>query len=168
MLITVDSQTATRLLRIYGLNPPVQDERFAVNGDAGISATIDGILDSENTRSIRLKIAGRRIARVCPVSLYEAESLINEFHAENLLPPNVKADRTLVQLITSCSKLFVEAGIDEFHLVFYLTPQGYRSHAVYMLRPRRIVAKRPAARTPEPAPLPWRRETRPARRRRRS
>lgn len=167
MLITVDSQTATRLLRIYGVNPPVPDERFAVNGDAGISATIDGILDAENTRSIRLKIAGHRVTRVCPVTQYEAESLVNEFHDANVLPPNLKADRTLAQLILSCSKLFIEAGIDEFHLVFYLTPQGYRSHAVYMLRPRRIVAKRPAPRTPDPAPLPWRRESRSTRRRRR-
>lgn len=165
MLITVDNQTASRLLRIYGINPPVPDERFGVNGDTGLSVTIDGVLDAEkNSRLIRLKIGGRRAARVCPVTPYEAEGLVNEFHAEHLLPDSA-SDRTLVQLITSCSKLFAEAGIDEFHLVLYLTPQGYRSHAVYMLRPRRIIARhRP--RIHEPAPLPWRRETRSARRRR--
>jgi hypothetical protein len=164
MLITVDSQTATRLLRIYGINPPVTDERFELNGEAGTSVTIDGVLDHDNHPSIRLKIAGRRATRDCPVSAFEAESLVNEFHAEQLLPDS-KADRTLVQLITSCSKLFVEAGINEFHLVLYLTPQGYRSHAVYMLRPRRIVARR-APKIQEPSPLPWRRETGSARRRR--
>ncbi len=164
MLITVDSQTATRLLRIYGVNPPVPDERFGLNGDAGTSVTIDGLLDAENSRIIRLKIGGRRASRVCPVAPNEAESLVNEFHAEQLLPDS-RSDRTLIQLITSCSKLFAEAGINEFHLVLYLTPQGYRSHAVYMLRPRRIIARRPP-KTHEPSPLPWRRETRSARRRR--
>jgi hypothetical protein len=163
MLITVDSQTATRLLRIYGVNPPVPDERFGSN-DAGTSVTIDGVLDAENSRAIRLKIGGRRASRVCPVTMSEAESLVNEFQAQGLLPDS-KSDRTLVQLVTSCSKLFVESGINEFHLVLYLTPQGYRSHAVYMLRPRRIIARRPP-KVHEPAPLPWRRETRSARRRR--
>jgi hypothetical protein len=146
MLITVDSQTATRLLRIYGVNPPVPDERFELNADVGLSVTIDGIFDAENSRILRLKIGGRRLSRVCPVTTHDAESLVNEFHAENLLPPDIRADRTLVQLLTSCSRLFVESGIDEFHLVLYITPQGYRSHAVYMLRPRRIFARRQPAR----------------------
>jgi hypothetical protein len=164
MLITVDSQTATRLLRIYGVNPPVPDERFAPNGDAGTPVTIDGVVDADDRRLIRLKIGGRRLLRPCPVTQFEAEALVNEFHAEALLQDR-QSDRTLIQLVTSCSKLFVEAGINEFHLVLYLTPQGYRSHAVYMLRPRRIIARRPP-KAPEPAPLPWRRETRSARRRR--
>jgi hypothetical protein len=145
MLITVDSQTATRLLRIYGVNPPVPDERLEHAGDAGSSVTIDGLIDRDNGRMIRLKIGGHRLSRPCPVAPHEAESLIDEFRSEDLLPDS-HADRTLVQLITSCSKLFVEAGIDEFHLVLYLTNNGYRSHAVYMLRPRRVFARQPARR----------------------
>jgi hypothetical protein len=145
MLITVDSQTATRLLRIYGVNPPVPDERFQHNGDAGTSVTIDGIIDGENGRTIRLKSGGYRSSRLCQVTPYEAESLVNEFHEKGLLP-EPHAARALVPVITSCSRLFLEAGIDEFHLVLYLTEHGYRSHAVYMLRPRHIFAKHQPAR----------------------
>jgi hypothetical protein len=145
MLITVDSQTATRLLRIYGVNPPIPDERLEHNANAGTSVTIDGLLDGENGRVMRVKIGGRRLSRPCPVGLDEAENLVNEFRTEQLLPDS-HADRALIQLITSCSKLFVEAGIDEFHLVLYLNGHGYRSHAVYMLRPRRVFARQPARR----------------------
>jgi hypothetical protein len=168
MLITVDSQTATRLLRIYGINPPVMDERFGLDADAGISVTIDGVVDQERGPSIRLKIAGRRSLRACPVTEYEAERLVAEFHSEDLLAPDPKADRTLVHLVTKCSKLYAEAGVNELHLVLYITPLGYRTHAVYMLRTRNIVAKRPfGAKTPE-GQFQWRRPARSVRGRKRS
>lgn len=169
MLITVDSQTATRLLRIYGINPPVTDERFGQDSEPGISITIDGVVDPERGPSIRLKINGRRLLRACPVSEYEAERLVAEFHDENLLDPDPKADRTLVHLLTKCSKLYMEAGINELHLVLYITPLGYRTHAVYMLRTRNIVAKRPfTAKGTDASQFPWRRPARSVRGRKRS
>jgi hypothetical protein len=141
MLITVDSQTATRLLRIYGIHPPVTDEQFGHDGSVGTSITIDGVSDAEIGPNIRLKIAGRRKLRPCPFAADEAERLVAEFHDENVLPADPKADRTLVHLLTKCCKLYTESGISELHLVLYLTPAGYRTHAVYMLRTRTI-AKR--------------------------
>jgi hypothetical protein len=144
MLITVDSQTATRLLRIYGINPPVTDERFAAHHelDTGIPVTIDGVADPEFGPSIRLKISGRRSSRMCPVNEFEAQTLVAEFHAEQLLPVDPKTDRTLVHLLTKCSRLYTDSGISELHLVLYLTPQGYRTHAVYMLRTRTVSIKK--------------------------
>lgn len=141
MLITVDSQTAIRLLRIYGIHPPVTDEHFGHDGNVGTSITIDGVSDADTGPSIRLKIDGRRKSRACPFEADEAERLVAEFHEENALPPDPKADRTLVHLLTKCCKLYTESGINELHLVLYLTPGGYRTHAVYMLRTRTI-AKR--------------------------
>lgn len=144
MLITVDSQTATRLLRIYGINPPVTDERFLAHHDAqaGIPATIDGVADPEYGQSIRLKISGKRSSRMCPVTEFEAQTLVAEFHADNLLPVDPKMDRTLAHLLTKCSKLYQDSGLGELHLVLYLTPQGYRTHAVYMLRTRNLAVRR--------------------------
>ena len=144
MLITVDNQTATRLLRIYGINPPVADERFLAHHDVdtGIPVTIDGVPDPEYGPSIRLKISGRRSARMCPVTEFEAETLVAEFHTEPLLPADPKLDRTLVHLLVKCSKLYQDSGISELHLVLYVTPQGYRTHAVYMLRARNLAIRR--------------------------
>lgn len=144
MLITVDNQTATRLLRIYGINPPVADEHLLTHHDAeaGIPITIDGVADAELGPAVRLKIGGRRSARMCPLAEVDAESLVAEFHNENVLAADPKADRTLVQLLMKCSKLYQDSGISEFHLVLYLTPQGYRTHAVYMLRTRNVSVRR--------------------------
>lgn len=170
MLITVDSQTATRLLRIYGINPPVTDERFLARpdrGESGIPATIDGVVDPEFGPSIRLKSSGKRSARTVPVTEFEAETLVAEFHAENL-SVDPKADRTLVHLLMKCSKLYQDSGISELHLVLYLTPQGYRTHAVYMLRMRNVAIRRRLV--PEShdagAALAWRRTARPRAQRR--
>jgi hypothetical protein len=143
MLITVDNQTAVRLLRIYGINCPVADERLLAHHDAdtGIPVTIDGVADPQYGPSIRLKIAGRRSMRASPITEMEAQALVDEFHAEQLLADHA-ADRTLVQLLQKCSKLYQDSGISELHLVVYLTPQGYRTHAVYMLRTRNVVIRR--------------------------
>jgi hypothetical protein len=144
MLITVDNQTAVRLLRIYGINPPVADERVTAHhdADAGIPVTIDGISDPEFGASIRLKISGRRSLRMCPLTEFEAETLVAEFHNEHLIPADPKIDRTLIHLLLKCSKLYQDSGISELHLVLYLTPQGYRTHAVYMLRARNLSIRR--------------------------
>jgi hypothetical protein len=144
MLITVDNQTATRLLRIYGINVTVADERLLAQHDAdtGIPVTIDGVADQQYGPTIRLKIAGRRATRACPLHESDAESLVAEFHAEQLLSVDAPADRALVTLLLKCSKLYQDSGISELHLVVYLTPQGYRTHAVYMLRTRNVAIRR--------------------------
>lgn len=164
MLITVDSQTAMRLLRIYGITTPVTDERFAAHHDldAGIPVTLDGVNDPEFGPSIRLKISKQRGMRMCPVSDYEAETLVAEFHAGGTLPPDEKRDRTLAHLVAKCSKLYADSGIGELHLVLYLTPQGYRTHAVYMLRSRNVsVRKRLTPNAHDAgAVFPWRRTAR--------
>jgi hypothetical protein len=163
MLITVDNQTAVRLLRIYGINPPVTDEHLLAHheADAGIPVTIDGISDPEFGPSIRLKISGRRSLRMCPVSEFEAETLVAEFHTEDLLPADPKMDRTLMSLLLKCSKLYQDSGISELHLVLYLTPQGYRTHAVYMLRARNLSIRRrlDSGAHDGGAVFPWRRVT---------
>lgn len=165
MLITVDSQTATRLLRIYGINPPVTDERYLAHhdGETGIPVTIDGVVDPEFGPSIRLKVSGKRSARMVPVTEFEAETLVAEFHAEQLLAVDAKTDRTLVHLLMKCSKLYQDSGISELHLVLYVTPQGYRTHAVYMLRTRNVAIRRRLAPDSHDAGavFAWRRTARP-------
>lgn len=143
MLMAVDNQTALRLLRIYGINPPVMDERLESDHhfDAGIATTIDGITDQQSGPTIRLKIAKQRGSRMCPVEERDAHELIAEFHHSGVLPPDDKRDRALVNLIVKCSQLFVASAMGELHLLFYLTPQGYRTHAMYMMRPRRSPAR---------------------------
>lgn len=144
MLITVDSQSAIRLLRIYGISAPVADERFATHNGArtGIPVTIDGIVDPESGPLMRLKISGKRISRMAPVDEPQAQALVSEFHDEMLLAPEGKNDLTLSHLLVKCSKLYKDSGISELHLLLYLTPQGYRTHAVYMLRTRNIASRR--------------------------
>jgi hypothetical protein len=138
MLMAVDNHTALRLLRIYGINPPVADERLETDHrfDAGIPVTIDGIADVENGPSVRLKIAKHRASRMCPVAERDAYNLIAEFHEVEILAPDEKRDRTLATLIVKCSQLYLASGVGELHLLLYLTPQGYRTHAVYMMRAR--------------------------------
>ena len=136
--MAVDNQTALRLLRIYGINAPVTDRRLESDHgfDAGIAVTIDGISDTGSGRSIRLKIAKHRSLRSCPVAEQDAHNLIAEFHRADVLAPDEKRDRTLATLIVKCSQLFVASGVGELHLLLYLTPQGYRTHAIYMMRTR--------------------------------
>jgi hypothetical protein len=144
MLITVDNQTATRLLRIYGINPPIADERFLPHhqADIGVPVTIDGVMTSGLGPLIRLKIAGQRFARACPLAETDAEALVEEFCAEKLLDLDPKTDRTLVSLLMKCSKLYQDSGISELHLLLYLSPRAYRTHAVYMLRTRSVGLRR--------------------------
>lgn len=152
MLITVDNQTALRLLRIYGINMPVTDERLLAQHDvrSGIPVTIDGVCEPEAGRMVRLKIAGRRSGRACPVSESDAQGLIAEFTADQVLPDEARMQRTLLQLLMKCSKLYQDSGVSELHLVLYLTLAGYRTHAVYMLRTRSVsIRKRLSAAAPE-------------------
>jgi hypothetical protein len=153
MLITVDGQTANRLLRIYGITPPVADDRVAGRQqiDAGIPATIDGVQNSQSGRCIRLKIGGHRIARSVPVTENDAATLLNEFTTEQLLPDEPNGERAIVALLVKCSKLYQESGISELHLVLYITPQGYRTHAVYMLRTRNVAIRRRVSSDARPA-----------------
>ena len=113
MLITVDNQTATRLLRIYGINTPVSDERLPAqrNADAGIPVTIDGVVDAHSGPSMRLKISGRRSSRACPVTEFQAETLVAEFRAENLLPADTKPDRTLSDLTLTAAARIPGGGL---------------------------------------------------------
>jgi len=136
--MAVDNHTALRLLRIYGINAPVPDERLETDHrfDAGIPVTIDGVTDGENGPSIRLKIAKQRATRMCPVADRDAHNLIAEFYDSNILQPDEKRDRTLAGLLVKCSQLFLASGVGELHLLLYLTPQGYRTHAIYMMRAR--------------------------------
>jgi hypothetical protein len=140
MLVAVDNPTALRLLRIYGINPPLSDERFAGDPsyDAGIPVTIDGIFQSR--RTIRLKIGKERASRPCPVSEADAASLVRELQESDALPPERKWDTALIQLIVKSSKLFLDSAMGEFHVVLYLTAHGYRTHAVYMMRTRKTPA----------------------------
>jgi hypothetical protein len=149
MLITVDSQSAVRLLRIYGISAPVTDERFVAHHDAraGIPVTIDGIVDPDIGPSMRVKISGKRASRAVPLDEPQAQALLAEFHAEKLLAPDLKSDLTLAHLLVKCAKLYRDSGVSELHLLLYLTPQGYRTHAVYMLRTRNIAPRRRVAAT---------------------
>ena len=139
MLMAVDNQTALRLLRIYGINAPVTDERLESGHqfDAGVATTIDGIADAQSGPMIRLKIEKQRGSRICPVEELDAYNLIQEFHDTGVLKPDDKRDRIVANLIVKCSQLFVASGMGELHLLFYLTTQGYRTHALYMMRHRR-------------------------------
>jgi hypothetical protein len=137
--MAVDNHTALRLLRIYGINAPATDERLETdhNFDAGIPVTIDGVADADYGPCIRLKIAKHRSSRMCPVAERDAYNLIDEFHDAALLPPgDEKRDRTLATLLVKCSQLYLASGVGEMHLLLYLTPQGYRTHAIYMMRAR--------------------------------
>jgi hypothetical protein len=139
MLVAVDHPTALRLLRIYGINAPVAEERleFDHSFDAGIAVTIDGVSESKQGPNIRLKIGRRREALMAPVTELDAENLVRAFRDEDLLPDG-RWDHPLAQLLVKCSKLYVDNGLGELHLLLYLTPQGYRTHAVYMMRSRKV------------------------------
>lgn len=138
-----DSQSAIRLLRIFGINPPVMLEQSSTQGSGEdvIEATIDGITDAEFGRAIRLKIDKHRSARACPLTDEDAKNLIAEFHKEAILCDNTY-DTTLVQLMLKCSRLYAQSGLAELHLVCYLMPHGYRTHAIYMLRSRFLAPPR--------------------------
>lgn len=139
----IDSQSAIRLLRIFGINPPVMlDHSLAQeSSEEVIQATVDGIGDPELGRAIRLKIDKYRAARACPLTGEDAKTLVAEFHKEAILCDNTH-DTTLVQLVLKCSKLYAQSGLAELHLVCYVTPQGYRTHAIYMLRSRILAPAR--------------------------
>lgn len=130
MFITVDARSAARLLRIYGIAAPKLDDASGPRREPpGVPVTIDGITDAEAGRSIRLKLDGRRAICRAPLSATDAEQLVSDAGG------TVNA-RALEQILLKCSRLYTDVGIAELHLLLYLQPVGYRTHAVYMLRPR--------------------------------
>ncbi len=118
-------------------------ERPLTQGSAedSIPVTIDGIVDSGLGPVIRLKIDKHRAVRMCPVTENDAQTMVSEFHKQHILCDNIH-DTTLAQLVTKSSKLYVQSGLAELHLLLYLTPQGYRTHAIYMLRSRNLAPAR--------------------------
>lgn len=130
MFITVDARSAARLLRIYGISAPKVDDAVAPRREPpGVPVTIDAIADANAGRAIRLKVDGRRAICPAPLSESDAEQLVCE-------AGGVVNARALEQLLLKCSRLYTDVGIAELHLLLYLQPAGYRTHAVYMLRPR--------------------------------
>lgn len=130
MFITVDARSAARLLRIYGIAAPKLDDTAGPRREpAGVPVTIDGIADASSGRAIRLKLDGRRAICPAPLSAADAQQLICE-------AGGTANARALEQILVKCSRMYVDVGIAELHLLLYLQPAGYRTHAVYMLRPR--------------------------------
>ena len=130
MFITVDARSAARLLRIYGIAAPKLDDAPAPRREPpGVPVTIDGIADPTAGRAIRLKVDGRRAVCRAPLSSADAERLVCEAGGTANAP-------ALEQILLKFSRLYTDVGIAELHLLLYLQPGGYRTHAVYMLRPR--------------------------------
>ena len=137
------SQTAARLLRIYGIAAPAGDNSLPppYGASAPIPVTIDGVVEPGCGPCIRLKLGNRRSSHACPLDEFGAEDLVAVFDGAELHDVDSDVHRTLVQLLTKCSKFYCDCGLREFHLLLYLTPQGYRTHAVYMLRPRTVAGR---------------------------
>lgn len=135
MLVAVDRPTALRLLRIYGINPPTQDDRVesAARFDAGIPVTIEAVGEDDGP-AVRLKIDGQRYSYPCPLDESAAGEVIRRLHVEHILPQTGASDAALHSLLVKASKMYLETGIGAVHLILYLRPQGYRMHAVYMTR----------------------------------
>ncbi|HZZ64683.1 MAG TPA: hypothetical protein VFE17_04230 [Candidatus Baltobacteraceae bacterium] len=135
MLVAVDRPTALRLLRIYGINPPMQDDRFEkpARFDAGIPVTIEAVGGSDGP-AVRLKIDGQRFSYPCPLDASAASHAVQHLHEEHVLPQTTASDAALHSLLVKASRMYVETGMGAVHLILYLTPQGYRMHAVYMTR----------------------------------
>ena len=129
MFLTVDAHSAARLLRIYGIAVPKLEDAEGQRASPGVPVTIDGICDAGLGRAIRLKVDGRRALCRAPLSAADAEQLVCETGGS----ANARA---LEELLLKCSRLYMDAGIAELHLLLYLKPGGYQTHAVYMLRPR--------------------------------
>ncbi len=160
----IDAATTARILRSYGINPPVTDKRFARHADldVGISLTIDVTDDSYLGRSVRLRIGRRLSSGPCPMNESEAKTLVEEFRLAHLLPDVFKEDRTLVHLLVKCSQLYVESGLTRLHLACHLTPRGYRVNEAHMLSERALTAPlrlEPHAHDRK-AVFPWRRTAR--------
>ena len=132
MTAIADRPDAARLLRQYGINPPVTDERLARHLDLtrGIALEIDATEDPYFGPSLRLTIGGRRSSVPCPMNSDEAERLVDEFRLAHLLPDVFHEDMTLVHLLLKCSKLFVETGLVGLHLECHLSIRGYRVNEV--------------------------------------
>jgi hypothetical protein len=144
MLITVDSRTATRFLRIYGIETPVAEARVSRDSQE-IALTVDGVTDAQLGAVIRVKGGKTRAVRACPLSEPDASELADELQASGAVPGGDEVAHTVSDVVLRCAKMFAESGIAELHLLIYLTRLGYRTHAVYMRRPRVAYAKKTAS-----------------------
>ena len=143
MLITVDSRTAWRFLRIYGIETPASEARIS-RDPHDTALTVDAIADPEIGPAIRVKAGKIRAIRACPLLPGDAQALAEDLQAAGAVPADEQALRTVADLASRCAKMFAESGIAELHLLVYLTRLGYRTHAVYMQRPRVAYVKRTA------------------------
>lgn len=144
MLITVDSRTAWRFLRIYGIEPPVSEARVS-RDPQDVALTIDALVDPELGPAIRVKAGKTRAIRACPLHAGDARALAEDLQASEAVPADEPTLRTVADLASRCAKMFAESGIAELHLLVYLTHLGYRTHAVYMQRPRVAYVRRTAS-----------------------
>lgn len=141
MFITVDSRTAWRFLRIYGIETPVADARIT-RTSLEVPVTIEGVMGADRMPIVRVKTGGVRAFRKSPLTEEDARGMAAELQKSGAIPTGEVTARTLWNLLVRCSRLHAESGIAELHLLIYLTAQGYRTHAVYMQRQRFAYAKR--------------------------
>jgi hypothetical protein len=103
MLITVDSRTAWRFLRIYGIETPVAEARVSRDSQE-IPLTIDGISDARVGPAIRVKAGKVRVSRGCPLTPNDAGALTDELQASGALPSDDRTARTVADVILRCAK----------------------------------------------------------------
>ncbi len=164
MTAIADKLDAARLLRQYGISPPVTDERFARHADLarGIPFVIDAAEDPYFGQSIRLTIGHRRSSAPCPMNQGEAERLVEEFRLAHLLPDVFHEDMTLVHLLLKCSRLYVESDLAGLHLDCHLSTRGYRVNEVRISSDRGldVVPRLEPHAHDRKAVFPWRRTAR--------
>ncbi|MGC8649024.1 MAG: acetate--CoA ligase family protein [Candidatus Micrarchaeia archaeon] len=89
----------------------------------GIEIIIGGNTDKQFGKMVVVGLGGIYVevfkdfsARICPISGYDAQMMINELKSKNIIASNPHYENLVKEIIVKASKMFMENNIQEFDL----------------------------------------------------
>ena len=128
-LVALDLCTAEEIKNAYGIlvKKAKQFAPFDIlaqrMADKGIEIIIGGNTDKQFGKLIMIGLGGIYVetfkdvaTRLCPISRYDAGSMLLQLKSHKVIAPNSASERMIVGLLLKVSKLFMETDIGELDL----------------------------------------------------
>ena len=137
MAVFVSRIDVMDLLKRFGLNPPASDTRPMrhLPDERGFRVRIDGVVDENDEKIIRVQIDRTIVSRACPLTEWLANGLVHELRGHGAISGDEALIHALTHLVLRVSNLFENGGVCAVHLnPVFLTNRGYRIDGVTMER----------------------------------
>ncbi len=89
----------------------------------GVEIIIGGKVDAQFGKLILLGLGGIYVEtfkdfalRVCPITKYDAQAMLNQLKSRKVIAPDEKTEATIISLLMKASKMFMENDVSEIDL----------------------------------------------------